>query len=527
MSLTKLKEKQKEVQDNFNERVAAVEAQLEPTFYKYRNIAEIMLKHNQLPQIPKEFKDDIAYRKDELALRIEYCHAKGFPEIFANDLQNISGRLGIGVDTAASLFKQAYPHSQFKLIRSTDTEHIMKARASPNEDWQDFKFTIIDAQKLHLLEKNNPHWEGYSGRQKMLAKSNFKNSFYIMDRTVLNGMSIEEEGLSDEVILPTVPIIHHAEVTLAENPEVIQSQPISNPSPEPALEPVEEVVEAVVELGDSKQIEESVKTEIVNPKELREELMPYKAVEHEAEVILNTKPFTSEEIAQIRADKIKEMPPSPDAEPEVVEEVEEVPIEEPKRKEKKSKKPMKDTLKPDTSFLNKTPLKESTPVELRKPFGMSQLTINDPKYHTPEIYEMIGDDWFTSFTKGEVKGDLWADANLTVYQMLVKEYDEKAAVKIDAKYKEFLKESNDSEKLIVCYHDALTAIENPIPLNILDFKYMEKMIFIIEILKTFKSTKTNTDEIREEFFKWVTDKNQGNSKEALWAWKYMTARKML
>ena len=159
MKEPKLKEKKEIIQTMNQEDEAKAIAQLEqlePSWIKYRGIAEIMLQHNQLPQVPKEYKEDMEYKRDELALRIEYCRAKGFPEIFANDLQNISGRLSIGVDTAASLFKQAYPHAQFRLIKSTDMLHEMVCRTSPSEEWIPMKFTIMDAQNLHLLEKKNP-----------------------------------------------------------------------------------------------------------------------------------------------------------------------------------------------------------------------------------------------------------------------------------------------------------------------------------------------------------------------------------
>lgn len=530
MSLTKLKEKQKELHDNFDERVAAVEAQLEPSFYKYRNIAEIMIKHNQLPQVPKEFKDDLEYRKDELALRIEYCRAKGFPEIFANDLQNISGRLGIGVDTAASLFKHAYPESQFKLILSTDTEHIMKARASPNDDWQDFKFTMVEAQKLHLLDKNNPHWEGYSGRQKMLAKCNFKNSFYIMDRTVMNGMTIEEEGLSDDLVLPTVPLIKQAERTLLENPEVMQTSFVIQPAAEPAIEPVEEVVEAVVEVLDPKvgdpkdpaKIEKEIVTEIVDPKELRDELTHVEAVEHELESSLNSQPFSPEEIKQIRDDKIKELPPSPDAAPEQVEEVAEV-APEPIKENIKTKKPI-ESLKPDISFLNKKP-------ELVKPWEFNELIVNDQTLHTAENYARLGEDWFCSLKVDEVNDAQIRDQNIIAYGLVIDQVCPQLRDQIFQTF-ELLKAEplNHSDRLTVLFHDAMVQCDPKPDIPFIDtiyFQKMAKLCFGIEVVAQDMKNHHITESGAQFDHMKKASKNLWDAKDCAFALRYMHARNLL
>jgi len=573
MSLTKLKDQKEHQKDDFEERVAAVEAQLEPTFYKYRNIAEIMLQHNQLPQVPKEFKDDLKYRRDELALRIEYCRAKGFPEIFANDLQNISGRLSIGVDTAASLFKQAYPHAQFKLIQSTDMIHEMLCRTSPSEAWIPMKFTITDAQNLHLLDKKNVHWDGFSGKQKMLAKCNFRNSFNVMDRTVCNGMSIEEEGLSPDIVLPTIPLIHNAVEVLVENPEIIHS---NIPIP-PQAEPVMEIMEIVDDLPKTKELE--AKTQIIN----------------------FSKP-TAEEIQEIRDQKISELPPTMDNAPEMdmdydfVDELidkrfeseegkvigdynyksicmkcnknkpncnggtgncyecdfklcpqdfkadgtpltlEELKArseaEEQERlkkmsKTKQPKKSIKDITEKPSNTLPEIPIQK----ELVKPWPLSgALTINDESLHTAENYTKIGEDWFASITLNESKELVITDQNIVGFELAINTICPEKLSGIQAHYQKLIKDPlNGKDRLALLYHDACTMIDNPPAMNLLDLAYFKLMLNMVKgvekMAEVMKGTQVKEDDRLDFMLK--ASNGKWTPKDCAWGLRYMLARGLI
>ena len=180
--------------DDFEERVAAVEAQLEPSFYKYRDVAQIYMDHGHFPPVPKSKESDEQYKRDEYAIRLSYCKARGIPEDFANELMMIQGSLGIGIDTAMSLFKSAHPYAQFDVIEMSNTIHKMNVRVNPSKPWTLFKFSIVDAQDQGLLKKNNKNWEGYNNQQNMIAKNNYSFAIRALDRGCLHGMTITDTG---------------------------------------------------------------------------------------------------------------------------------------------------------------------------------------------------------------------------------------------------------------------------------------------------------------------------------------------
>jgi hypothetical protein len=572
MSLTKLKEKQKELHDNFDERVAAVEAQLEPNFGKYRPIAEIYMEHGHFPPVPKEKQNDEQYKKDEYAIRLSYCHARGIPEDFANELQLIQGALGIGIDTAMSLFKTAHPFAQFDVLEANDREHKMNVRINPSKPWTYFVFTIIEAQELGYLKKNNKNWEGINGRQNMIAKNNYSFAIKALDRGCLHGMTIIDTGFYDMQQIPAIPTTDKIIEGLTQNPEVIQSSFVIEPAAESAIEPVEEVVEAVVEVLDPKvgdpkdpaQIEKEIVTEIVDPKELRDELTHVEASDHELESTFNTTPISPEEIQQIREDKIKELPPSPDAAPEQVEEVAEA---EPeyiygewkgsdvcmicnKHKNnvsihngtcfecdnpngfdeqaylkmmaelKKSREP----IKPDTSFLNKKP-------ELVKPWEFNELTVNDQTLHTAENYARLGEDWFCSLKVDEANDEMIRDQNIIAYGLVIDQVCPQLRDQIFQTF-ELLKAEplNHSDRLTVLFHDAMVQCDPKPDIPFIDtiyFQKMAKLCFGIEVVAQDMKNHHITESGAQFDHMKKASKNLWDAKDCAFALRYMHARNLL
>lgn len=513
MSLTKLKEKQKELHDNFEERVAAVEAQLEPNFGKYRPIAEIYMDHGHFPPVPKEKLNDEQYKKDEYAIRLSYCHARGIPEDFANELQLIQGALGIGIDTAMSLFKTAHPFAQFDVLEANDREHKMNVRINPSKPWTYFVFTIIEAQELGYLKKNNKNWEGINGRQNMIAKNNYSFAIKALDRGCLHGMTIIDTGFYDMQQIPAIPTTDKIIEGLTQNPEVIQSSFVIEPAAESAIEPVEEVVEAVVEVPSTQAVEEAVQTEIINPKELRDELTHVEANDHELESSFNTTSISPEEIKQIRDEKIKELPPSPTAEPEQVEEVAEV-IPEPK----------KENIKPDTSFLNKKP-------ELVKPWEFNELTVNDQTLHTAENYARLGEDWFCSLKVEEVNDAQIRDQNIIAYGLVIDQVCPQLKAQIFQIFDALIAEPlNHSDRLTVLFHDALVQCDPKPDIPFIDtiyFQKMVKMIFGIEIVAKAMKKQQIIESGQQIDFMVKSSKNLWDAKDCAFALRYMHARNLL
>jgi len=499
--------KQKEEMDDFDERVAAVQLQMEPSWNRYRSMAQTMIDHDFLPPIPTDKEFNKQWQIDELALRLEFCKAEEISEIYANKLNKIQNSYTIPARVHSNYFKKIHRRAKFQILESSNTICKLRCRLEPTDDWVPVTFDIIDAQDQKLLDKKNKNWLG-NGVQNMLAKNCRHKAELILDPSILGEPTMEENLLE-------IPAEEEPSTQQIEEESKTQIVSFSKPI-EPSQIQTEEVFEVLQE--DLNELTEAF--EIVES--------PSEAVieTNDKQIESNTKPFTPEEIQTIRDQKISELPPSKDAPIEMMEPIDMLAREEilapmdPQPIEEKVLDPVvEDPKDPE--------IKEE---ELRKPFAMEQLTINDPKYHTQAIYDIVGDDWFAAFTKGNSKSALWVDENLTIYRSVITKFypdaEKSPLATIEAEYKKLLEGVNESEKLIVCYHDALFHIDN-FPFNILDVAYLEKMLFIIEIMKTFKPIKTEKDEIKAEFFDWFTKKNQGNSKESLWGYNYMVARGLI
>lgn len=515
MSLTKLKEKKKELEDNFEERIAAVQLQIAPSWNRNRDMAQIMVEHDLLPPLPKGKEEDKQWQIDELTLRLEFCYAEEISVIYANKLNKIQNSYSIPARVHSNYFKKIHRKAEFEILESSNKICKMRCRLNPNMNWFPVTFDIIDAQDQKLLDKNNRNWLG-NGAQNMLAKNCRHKAELILDPSIL-GSPTMEENLSEN--LPEISTEESYE-----EQEFTQQQAIIDKT---QIMSFSKSSEKIVEEPKSEEVFEVV--DIVEP------------FDSESEPI-NNQPFTPEEIKEIRDQKISELPPSPDAPPEIMETLdiidetvapvneitpiiikEEIKEEKSSRKEKKAKKGDK----PDLSFLDKKSLKETEIKELRKPFGMSQLTIKDPKYHTEFYYKRIGDDWFRSFTIKESRELIGIDMNIVAFTNVLQSYNSDILPKIQTQYENLIHESNETEKLVVLFHDAMTMIENPPDLAIIDNKYFEMMNNMVsameKVAEVIKTTKP------EDVLGFIVGASKGKwtNKEALWGYKYMEARGLI
>jgi hypothetical protein len=474
------------------------------SFYENRDLAQIMIDHDFLPPTPKDKEGNKQWQIDEMALRLEYCKATRINIVFANKLNKIQNSYSPPADVHSMYFGQKHPRAEFELIESSNTVCKLRCRLHPGMAWIPVTFDIVDAQDQKLIKEKSVHWKG-NGIQNMLAKNCRIKAENILDRSFVGNTPVEyseEENPSTQKIEEEVK----TQIVSFSKPE----------SPKPFTPPIS-----------------------VEPEPIKEEVYEIAEIVEPVNEPINTSPITPEEIKEIRDQKISELPPSANDPIEVLEPVnmlarEEVLEPEPqeeesKRKTKKtSKKSIKDiTEKPDTSFLNKDPLKEIPMKELKKPFGMSQLTINDPKFHNEITYNRIGDDWYRSLTIQEFMELAAIDMNITAFQTVLQQVYPDLLPKIDAQFQILLKETNESEKLAVLYHDALSMIENPPELSIVDLKYMElmeKMILGLEKLAIILKK-----EQPENPLEFIMKASQGKwtNKEAVWGYKYIQARGLI
>jgi hypothetical protein len=482
--------KQKEM-DDFEDRVAAVQLQLAPSWNKNRDMATIMVEHELLPPIPKGKELDKQWQIDELTLRLEFCYAEEISVIYANKLNKIQNSYSLPARVHSNYFKKAHRKAEFEILESSNETCRMRCRLNPTSAWFPVTFDIIDAQDNKLLEKNNPNWKG-NGAQNMLAKNCRHKAELILDPSILGNMIMEEN-------LPEIPDTEEEEKEIKTQIVSFSKTDSVKPSPfAPIAMDIPTIEPAVMDI-----------IEIVEPSSEAVIESHNKAIEEDHGS------FTAQELTQIRDQKISELPPGSNTEPEILDHFEEGMLEQAELE------------KADTSFLDKTPLKESNPVELRKPFGMAQLTINDPKYHTQQFYDRIGDDWFRSFTIKESIELAGVDMNIEAFvNVLTPTYPDQLP-KIQAKYTALIKESMDSEKLVVLFHDAMTMVENPPDQSIIDLKYFELMtnmaVAMEKVAELIKATKP------ENPMQFIIDASKGKwtNKEALWGYKYMEARGLI
>jgi hypothetical protein len=477
------------------------------SFYQYRDLAQIMIDHDFLPPIPTGKEYDKQWQIDELALRLSYCAAAEISEIFANKLNKIQNSYSIPADVHSRYFSKKHRSAEFETLESTNELCRIRCHLKPSLPWITVTFDIVDAQDQKLIKEKSVHWKG-NGIQNMLAKNCRAKAETILDRSFIGNASVEyseEEPKSMQKIEEDskTQIISFSK---DESPKTF-TPPISIEAEPVQEEPIAEVFEILESSSEA-----------------------------------NLAPFTPEEIKEIRDQKISELPPSPDAPPEIMETLdiidetvapvneitpiiikEEIKEEKSSRKEKKAKKGDK----PDLSFLDKKSLKETEIKELRKPFGMSQLTIKDPKYHTEFYYKRIGDDWFRSFTIKESRELIGIDMNIVAFTNVLQSYNSDILPKIQTQYENLIHESNETEKLVVLFHDAMTMIENPPDLAIIDNKYFEMMNNMVsameKVAEVIKTTKP------EDVLGFIVGASKGKwtNKEALWGYKYMEARGLI
>jgi hypothetical protein len=541
MKEPKIKEPKHDMSKDDEELAILQLEQLEPNFGKYRPIAEIYMEHGHFPPVPKDKMNDEQYKKDEYAIRLSYCHARGIPEDFANELQLIQGSLGIGIDTAMSLFKSAHPFAQFDIIKSNDVVHEMNVRINPSKPWTPFKFTITEAQNLGYLKKNNVNWEGYNGRQNMIAKNNYSFAVKALDRGCLHGMTIIDTGFYEMQSTSTDTHVEPQKtevVSFAKMQAIVENKEEPKPTPLPAPAPTPEPIMEVYEIMEPEPIPD-VKPEI------------------------NFSPISKAELTQIKEEKIASLPPPPDhveimetnqedmeyviTSPPIIDDddfkdeikeetkmieggivtpetIEKINNDIPPSEEPKSEEPKKPKL-PKTKQTKKADIKK----EIKKPFPMTQLTINDPDYQTQDIYEKITEDWFASFTVAEFTELVVDDGNIEAFRTAIDTLAPERKGDIEQRFYEIISDPSAlGDFVALVYHDAIMGIENPPAINLIDFAYLKLILKDIDQLEKFAQMQPlATDKSQEQFLEQAS-KFQINwsPKKLAWGYKYLKAREL-
>jgi antitoxin component HigA of HigAB toxin-antitoxin module len=98
---------------------------------------------------------------------------------------------------------------------------------------------------------------------------------------------------------------------------------------------------------------------------------------------------------------------------------------------------------------------------------------------------------------------------------------------IHAEYLKLLEESNENEKLVVLFHDAMTMIENPPEMSIVDLKYFELMTNIVVAMEKAATIIKDTKPANPIQFIIDASKGKWTNKEATWGYKYMEARGLI
>lgn len=208
-----------------------------PSFYKYRDIAKIMMDHGMFIKSSK----GLQWQIDDLALKLEHCKVLQIPMTWANSLYIGNGKFGMEIDLMSWIVRTQCPDAQFILDHGDERECVILGRRTlldPNSAWKPFRYTIEMAQANNLIRGSN--WT--LNPSNMLNKNAYANAYRGLCRAELQNSYIKEEIGADEEtegiqknrshkkIVPGVPL------TGEQIDDLIETLPPSPPQPKKSPE---------------------------------------------------------------------------------------------------------------------------------------------------------------------------------------------------------------------------------------------------------------------------------------------------
>lgn len=165
-----------------------------PSFYKFRNAAELMMNHGMFAKPPKQHEGDRQWQIDDLALKLEYCKANNIPAVYANSIYPVNGKFSMEIDLMSWLVSTKAPDAQFITIKSDDQECIVKARRTlidKNAPWIEFKYTLTMAKAAGLIKPTATQW--IQNPSNMINKNAYALAYRGVCRAELSNAYIPEE----------------------------------------------------------------------------------------------------------------------------------------------------------------------------------------------------------------------------------------------------------------------------------------------------------------------------------------------
>jgi len=226
---------------NNDEKILAMVPELPevPSFYKFRDIAKIMMNHNMFIKTDK----GLQWQIDDLALKLEHCKTLQIPMTWANSLYIGNGKFGMEIDLMSWIVRTQCPDAQFILDHGNAVECVIKGRRTimdKNAPWQEFKYTIEMAKANNLIRGSN--W--LLNPANMVNKNAYANAYRGLCRAELQNSYIREEIGADEDIetiqKPTKtkkPVILGVPLTGEQIDDLIETLPPSPQQPKKCPEP--------------------------------------------------------------------------------------------------------------------------------------------------------------------------------------------------------------------------------------------------------------------------------------------------
>jgi hypothetical protein len=190
-----------------------------PSFYKYREAAEIMMQHEMFVKDSKNRGKQ--WQIDDLALKLEHCKALGIPSTFANSLYPSNGRFNMSIDVMSWIVTHKAADAEFLCTLSNEKMCIIMCRrtkVNKEAKWIPVTYTIEMARANGLVK--GVHWNNDAAN--MINKNAYAHAYRTVCRVELANAYIPEEIPTSEMIITPEAIA--PAVSATEMKQIVQAK---------------------------------------------------------------------------------------------------------------------------------------------------------------------------------------------------------------------------------------------------------------------------------------------------------------
>jgi hypothetical protein len=240
-----------------------------PTPYDYMSIEEeleMMEEAGYFDKRIKELRDkkgmtqDAALRKCKAEDSIKMLKAKELRisrQLAREKLYIIDGKTAAEAELINFLIRRGVPGVQIRIVENTKTSCQLASKRPTDEHWETTPYTIDDAAKLGITERNKYHWTAqpdnmlYNRCMTRMGRRHFADVIHGVSYTPEEmGAIVNTEGKPVEFLLPQPPTTNGG----GSQPTVTANDKLEETTPEPPDDRWTEIVAGIVKESTQKGV---------------------------------------------------------------------------------------------------------------------------------------------------------------------------------------------------------------------------------------------------------------------------------